>query len=196
MGVVTRVTREDRRLQLQKEAAGEHLYANRVRVYPKTVHGPVRRVKWAILIACLAIYYTLPWVRWRRGPGQPSQAVLLDLWHERFYVFDLELWPQDIWLLAGALICGAVCLFLVTSLFGRLWCGYACPQTVWTDLFMYVENLIEGDRSARIRLAAAPWSASKVARRVSKHAVWLLISVLTGGAWVFYFTDAPTLAHD
>ena len=88
------------------EAAGDHLYANRVRVYPKTVHGVVRQTKWAILIVCLTIYYLLPWVRWHRGPGEPSQALLLDISNERFYFFNLELWPQDIWLLAGLLILG------------------------------------------------------------------------------------------
>jgi cytochrome c oxidase accessory protein FixG len=144
----------------------------------------------------LAIYYLVPWIRWDRGPHAPDQAVLVDLAHERFYFFFIEIWPQEVYYITGLLILAAVALFLVTSLFGRLWCGYACPQTVWTDLFIYVENLIEGDRSARIRLAAAPWSAGKVAKRVSKHTVWLIISVLTGGAWVFYFTDAPALAHD
>src|SRR6202012_4148484 len=118
------------------------MYANRVRVYPKTVHGVVRQVKWAILITCLTIYYLLPWLRWHRRPGEPSQAGLLDIWHEGFSFFYLELWTQNIWLLAVALICGSVGLFLVTSLCGRLWCGYACPQTGWTDLFMWIEQWV------------------------------------------------------
>ena len=110
------------------------------------------------MVACLAVYYTLPWLRWSRGPGVPDQAILLDLWHERFYFFDVVLWPQDIYLLTLALILAAIGLFLVTSLFGRVWCGYTCPQTVWTDLFMTVERWIEGDRNARMKRDAAPWT--------------------------------------
>ena len=175
-------------------AANRSFYKSRVPIYPKMVHGLYRRLKWAVMAVTLAIYYIVPWIRWDRGPHAPSQAVLVDLAHERFYFFFIEIWPQEVYYITGLLILAAVALFLVTSLFGRLWCGYACPQTVWTDLFIYVENRIEGDRGSRIRLAAAPWTAGKVAKRVSKHAVWILIAVLTGGAWVFYFTDAPQLA--
>jgi polyferredoxin len=146
---VSRISKTDSRLRDHQEAVAHDLYANRVKVYPKTVHGPMRRIKWAVLIACLAVYYVLPWVRWYRGPNQPSQAVLLDISTERFYLFDLQLWPQDIWLLAGLLILAAVLLFLVTSLVGRVWCGYTCPQTVWTDLFMWIEKEIEGVVSRR-----------------------------------------------
>jgi polyferredoxin len=159
---VSRISKDERLLQLQREAAGDHLYANRVKVYPKTVHGLVRRTKWAILVTCLTIYYLLPWLRWHRGPGQPTQAVLLDISRERFYFFNLELWPQDIWLLAGLLILGAVGLFLVTSLFGRLWCGYTCPQTVWTDLFMWVERWVEGDRNERMQRDAGAVDADVI----------------------------------
>jgi cytochrome c oxidase accessory protein FixG len=191
--VVSRISKDERRLQIEREAAGDHLYANRVRVYPKTVHGVVRQTKWAILIVCLTIYYLLPWVRWHRGPGEPSQALLLDISNERFYFFNLELWPQDIWLLAGALIMGAVALFLVTSLFGRLWCGYSCPQTVWTDLFMWVERWVEGDRNERMQRDAGPMTADTVWKKVLKHTIWLAIAFWTGGAWIMYFVDAPTV---
>jgi cytochrome c oxidase accessory protein FixG len=190
---VSRISKLTRQLQLQQEEAGHHLFANRVRVYPKAVHGPVRRVKWAVLAACLTVYYLLPWLRWNRGPGRPDQAVLLDLWNERFYVFDLELWPQDIWLLAGALILGAVSLFLVTSLAGRLWCGYACPQTVWTDLFMWIERGIEGDRNERMQRDAEPLTADTAWKKFLKHWAWLTIAFWTGGAWIMYFVDAPTV---
>jgi cytochrome c oxidase accessory protein FixG len=190
---VSRISKQDRRLQIQREAAGDHLFANRVKVYPKTVHGRVRQVKWAILILCLTIYYVLPWVRWHRGPGRPTQAVLLDLDTERFYFFDLELWPQDIWLLAGLLILGAVALFLVTSLFGRLWCGYTCPQTVWTDLFMWVERWVEGDRNERMQRDAQPLTADTVWKKFLKHTIWLAIAFWTGGAWIMYYVDAPTV---
>lgn len=182
--------------QASNSAANRAFYKSRVPIYPKLVRGTYRRIKWAAMAITLAIYYFVPWIRWDRGPHAPGQAVLVDLAHERFYFFFVEIWPQEIYYITGLLILAAVALFLVTSLFGRLWCGYACPQTVWTDLFIYIENLIEGDRSARIRLAAAPWTASKVGKRVAKHTVWLAIAVLTGGAWIFYFTDAPTLMHD
>jgi cytochrome c oxidase accessory protein FixG len=190
---VSRISRSDRVLQLEREAAGDHLFANRVRVYPKSVHGVARRTKWVILVLCLAIYYLLPWLRWRRGPYQPTQAILLDVANERFYFFNLELWPQDIWLLAGLLILGAVGLFLVTSLFGRLWCGYTCPQTVWTDLFMWVERWIEGDRNERMQRDAAPLNAVTVWKKVLKHSIWLGIAFWTGGAWIMYYVDAPTV---
>ena len=105
---------------LEKVPPPSVLYANRVKVYTKDVYGPVRSAKSAIMVACLAIYYTLPWLRWDRGPHAPDQALLLDLWHERFYFFNIVLWPQDIYLLTGALVLGAVGLFLVTSMFGRV----------------------------------------------------------------------------
>ena len=144
----------------------------------------------------LGIYYLTPWLRWDRGPGAPDQAVLIDLPARRFYFFFIEIWPQEVYYITGLLILAAVGLFLVTSIWGRAWCGYACPQTVWTDLFIAVERLIEGDRNARIRLDRATWTTSKLAKRVVKHTAWVAIAVLTGGAWVFYFADAPTLLGD
>jgi cytochrome c oxidase accessory protein FixG len=186
----------DRLVRSDMDGAEIPLFAPHERIYPKAVKGPVRRIKWLILILCLAIYYLLPWVRWDRGPGQASQAVLLDIYDGRFYFFDLEIWPQEIYYLTGLLITGAVTLFLVTSLFGRLWCGYACPQTVWTDLFMWVERLLEGDRSARIRRDAQALSLGKAARKLAKHTIWLLLAAATGGAWIMYYVDAPTLARE
>ncbi len=190
---MSRISKADRQLQLQKEEAGEHLYANRVRVYPKSVYGPVRRFKWAVLIVCLAIYYLLPWLRWHRGVNQPNQAVLLDLSHERFYFFNLEFWPQDIYYLTGLMIIAAVALFLVTSLIGRVWCGYTCPQTVWTDLFMWVERVLEGDRNERMKRDAEPLTFGTATRKTLKHAIWLGIAFWTGGAWIMYYVDAPTV---
>ena len=173
------------------------LYANRVRVYPRAVRGLDRRVKWAILAVCLGVYYVTPWLRWDRGPGRPSQAVLLDIATERFFFFNLEFWPQDVFYLAGLLVLGAVTLFLVTSLFGRLWCGYTCPQTVWTDVFMAIERWIEGDRNERMRRDQRAFGLNrqgldKAWRKLSKHAIWLAVSFWTGGAWIMYFADAPT----
>jgi cytochrome c oxidase accessory protein FixG len=181
---------------LEKAAPPGALYADRVRVYTKDVYGPVRSAKSAIMVFCLAVYYTLPWLRWGRGPGVPDQAILLDLWHERFYFFNVVLWPQDIYLLTGLLILGAISLFLVTSLFGRLWCGYACPQTVWTDLFMTVERWIEGDRNTRMKRDAGPWNRDKLWRKLAKHWVWFWIAFWTGGAWVMYFVNAPIVVGE
>jgi cytochrome c oxidase accessory protein FixG len=125
--------------------------------------------------------------------NQPDQAVLLSITNERFYFFNLELWPQDIYYLTGLLIMASVGLFLVTSLFGRVWCGFTCPQTVWTDLFMWVERVIEGDRNERMKRDAAPITLDSVWRKTLKHAVWLGIAFWTGGAWIMYYVDAPTV---
>ena len=177
-------------------ATQRQYYKSREPIYPKLVHGTFRKLKWAVMLVTLGFYYLLPWVRWNRGPGIPDQAILVDLAHERFYFFFIELWPQEVYYITGLLILAALGIFLAAALFGRVWCGYTCPQTVWTDLFIAVERLIEGDRSARIRLTAEPMSVSKLAKRVAKHATWILIAVGTGGAWVFYFSDAPTLARE
>jgi cytochrome c oxidase accessory protein FixG len=169
-------------------------YVARVQIYPKLVHGRFRLLKWLALAAMLGIYYGLPWLRWDRGPNAPDQAVLVDLVRERFYFFWIEIWPQEVYYITGLLILASLGLFLVTSLFGRVWCGYACPQTVWTDLYILVERLVEGDRNERIRLDKSPWTLDKIGRKFTKHALWILIAAATGGAWIFYFHDAPTLA--
>ncbi|PQA88880.1 cytochrome c oxidase accessory protein CcoG [Hyphococcus luteus] len=174
-------------------AAGRTLYKKREPIYPKLVHGKFRALKWFVLCATLGVYYLLPWVRWPRGPGEPDQAVLVDFAGRRFYFFFIEIWPDELYFLTGLLILAALGLFLATALFGRIWCGYACPQTVWTDLYIAVERMIEGDRNKRMRLDKAPWSAEKIGKKVSKHALWLVIAALTGGAWIFYFHDAPTV---
>ena len=167
-----------------------------MRIYPARVKGRIRRIKWAVLIVCLSIYYLLPWLRWDRGPNAPHQAVLLDLWHERFWFFNFEFWPNEIYYLTGLMITGAVSLFLVTSLFGRLWCGYTCPQTVWTDLFMFVERLLEGDRNARMRQDNGPLTIDIAWRKIAKHTIWFGIAFWTGGAWIMYFVDAPTIVRE
>lgn len=171
---------------------GGSFYATRIKVYPRAVGGRWRTIKWAVLVLLLGIYYLVPWLRWDRGPDAPSQAILLDLDGRRGWIFDVVIWPQEVYFVTGFLILAAVGLFLATSLFGRVWCGFACPQTVWTDLFMLVERLIEGDRNQRMRLDEAPLSPAKAVRKVAKHAGWLLIAAATGGAWVFYYVDAPT----
>ncbi|MEO0816447.1 MAG: cytochrome c oxidase accessory protein CcoG [Pseudomonadota bacterium] len=189
-------------LDLERRAPGKpvppppkDLYAKRAQIYPKLAHGKFRMVKWIVMAATLGVYYLVPWIRWDRGAGAPDQAVLADFAGERFYFFFIEIWPQEIYYLTGLLILAALGLFLVTSLFGRVWCGYTCPQTVWTDLFIWVERAFEGDRAARMRLDKAKLSFNKLWRKTGKHLVWILISFLTGGAFILYWHDAPTIAE-
>ena len=170
------------------------LYAKRQPVYPKAVHGKFRRLKWLVMAVTLTIYYVTPCLSCDRGPYAPDQAVLIDLANRRFYFGPIEIWPHEFYYVAGLLIMAGVGLFLLTSVVGRAWCGYACPQTVWTDLFQHIERFIDGDRNAQMRLAKAPWTVGKIARRSLKYAVFLAVSIATGGAWIFYFADAPTLA--
>ncbi len=169
------------------------LYTARKKVFPKRASGDYRRFKWIVMAITLGIYYLTPWLRWDRGPNAPDQAVLLDFPHRRFYFFFIEIWPQEFIYIAGLLVMAGVGLFLITSVVGRAWCGYTCPQTVWVDLFLVVERWIEGDRNARIKLDAGPWTFDKIRKRVIKHGIWIAIAVATGGAWIFYFADAPTL---
>jgi cytochrome c oxidase accessory protein FixG len=168
-------------------------YKPRTPIYPKLVHGKWRQIKWAMLILTLTIYWVTPWIRWPRPHGAPQHAVLVDFFGPRFYFFFIELWPQEVYFITGLLVLAALALFMTTALFGRLWCGYSCPQTVWTDLFIVVERMFEGDRNQRMRLDTAPWSFDKAWRKTGKHLTWLGISFATGGAWIFYFQDAPTL---
>src|SRR5690242_7760287 len=171
------------------------LYAARKEVYPQSVSGTFRRTKWGLMAFCLGVYYLLPFVRWNRGLGAPNQAVLVDLPNSRFYFFFIELWPQEVYYFTGLLIVAALTLFLMNAVGGRIWCGYLCPQTVWTDLFYAVERVIEGDRRERMRKDAAKGAMTlrRVGEIVLKHTIWLMIAWWTGGAWVLYFADAPTL---
>lgn len=163
------------------------------KIYPRSVKGRYRRLKWLAMAVLLGIYYAVPWIRWDRGAHAPNQAVLIDMPSRRAYFFNIELWPQEVYFFAGLLVLAAVGLFFVTSLFGRVWCGYACPQTVWTDLFVAVEKWIQGDRNARMKLDKSAFGFEKLWKKTATHAVWILIALCTGGAWVFYFVDAPTL---
>jgi cytochrome c oxidase accessory protein FixG len=172
------------------------LYAAREPVFPRRVSGPFRTLKWWLMAVTLGIYYLTPWIRWDRGPDLPDQAVLVDLGNRRFFFFMIEIWPHEFYFVAGLLIMAGLGLFLFTSALGRVWCGYACPQTVWTDLFILVERWVEGDRNARVRLWNAKWDFRKIRLRMTKWTLWFLIALATGGAWVFYFTDAPTLLRD
>jgi cytochrome c oxidase accessory protein FixG len=171
------------------------LYAPGRKVYPQAVRGHYRNIKWAVLAITLGIYYLLPFVRWDRGPSAPSQAVLLDFPNRRFYFFFIEIWPQEVYYLTGLLVLAAMGLFLMNAVAGRVWCGYLCPQTVWTDLFYAVERFFEGDRRERLRNDQSRLTFELVARKAGKHAVWLIIAWWTGGAWVLYFADAPTMVY-
>jgi cytochrome c oxidase accessory protein FixG len=172
------------------------LYAARPKVYPQAVHGRFRRIKWTILCITLGVYYLLPFVRWDRGPGLPNQAVMIDFPHRRFYFFFIELWPQEVYYLTGLLILAALILFLMNAVAGRIWCGYMCPQTVWTDLFYAVERWVEGDRRERMMSDRKGWTFTHIRRVALKHFLWIMIAWWTGGAWVLYFADAPTLVKE
>ncbi len=172
------------------------LYAEHVKIHPKLVHGTFRNLKWLVMVLTLGVYYLLPWLRWDRGPALPDQFALIDFANQRLFFGPMEIWAQEFYYVTGLLVLAALALFLVTALAGRVWCGYACPQTVWTDLFVMVERFFQGDRNARLRLQKAPWSWDKFWKLGVTHATWLFISLLTGGAFVFYFRDAPTLAYE
>jgi cytochrome c oxidase accessory protein FixG len=172
------------------------LYVPRKQIYPQAVKGRFRTIKWVVLAITLGIYYFLPFIRWDRGPNAPDQAILVDLANGRFYFFFIEIWPQEVYYITGLLVLAALTLFLMNAVAGRIWCGYLCPQTVWTDLFYAVERLIEGDRRERLRKAQDKFAPRALARKLLKHSIWLLIAWWTGGAWVLYFADAPTLVRD
>lgn len=171
-------------------------FAKQEKIYPKRVWGRFRKLKWAAMIVTLGIYYLAPFIRWDRGPNAPDQAILIDLPARRAYWFNIEIWPQEVYIFTGILILAAIALFFVTSLFGRVWCGYFCPQTVWTDLFVWVERIIQGDRNARKKLRDAPWTFDKFRKIVTTHFLWIVIAWATAGSFVLYFNDAPTLVHD
>jgi cytochrome c oxidase accessory protein FixG len=166
------------------------LYVSEAKIQPRAVHGWFAAWRWALVWATQIVFYGLPWLSWN---GRP--ALLFDLGARRFYVLGLVLYPQDVIYLAGLLILSALGLFLFTAVAGRLWCGYACPQTVYTEMFMWIERRFEGDRGARLKLDAAPWSWNKAWRRGGKHAVWLAVGLWTGFTFVAYFTPARTLAQ-
>ncbi|OGT84422.1 MAG: cytochrome c oxidase accessory protein CcoG [Gammaproteobacteria bacterium RIFCSPLOWO2_12_FULL_52_10] len=185
----TLVSSTDRPDDQQVEAA---LFAKREKIYPREVHGLYATLRNTSVIGLLAIYFVLPWVAW-----DGRQAVLFDLPARKFYIFSLTFWPQDFLNLAFLLIIAALSLFFFTALAGRLWCGYACPQTVWTELFIWVERLLEGNRSQQIRLDKLPrWNRERVRAKLLKHAVWLVIAWYTGFTFLAYFRPAGDLLAD
>lgn len=164
------------------------LYAAHEKIYPRNVKGVFTNWRWIMVWVTQIIFYGLPWIEW----GQ-RQAVLFDLGARRFYIFGLVLYPQDFIYLTGMLIIAALSLFLFTAVAGRLWCGYACPQTVYTEVFLWVEQFMEGDRSARMRRDTGAMTAQKVGRKTGKHLIWLLIGLWTGFTFVGYFTPIQTM---
>lgn len=170
-------------------------FEKRKKTYPQSVKGRFRHIKNNITWIGLIIYLGLPFLRWDRGPALPNQGILIDISHSRAYFFFIEMWPEEAYYLAGILIFAAVLLFFVTSLFGRVWCGYSCPQTVWVDLFIMVERLFQGDRNQRIQLDRKGFSFSNIWRKTATHTGWMLIGLITGFAFVCYFGDAFLLIH-
>jgi cytochrome c oxidase accessory protein FixG len=181
---------------LDTPLGGAPLAAGPERVVPRSVKGRYRALKWGILSLAYGVYFLLPWLRWDRGDALPDQALLFDIAGRRFYLFDLVVHAQDIFWLAGFLMVAALLLFFVTGLLGRVFCGYFCFQTLWTDVFLLIERWVQGDRNARLRLAKAPLGVAKAARLGATHALWLLVAFATGLAFVLYWGDAPTLVGD
>ncbi|MCV6576889.1 MAG: cytochrome c oxidase accessory protein CcoG [Cohaesibacter sp.] len=183
--------------QAQGTSTGSvELYEKAPKIFPQSVKGRFRTIKWVFMIFALGLYYFLPFVRWDRGEGAPDQAVLIDFTANRFYFFFLEIWPQEFYQITGLLIIASLALFLMNALAGRVWCGYMCPQTVWTDLFFAIERWIEGDRRVQMQAQNQPLTAKRLGQKSLKHFLWLMVAWWTGGAWVLYFTDAPSLVVD
>ena len=169
------------------------LYAKWQKLYPRYQKGFFRDLRWLASWVFLGSFGLLPIIRWDRSANMPDQAILFDLPARKFYIFNLTIWPQEIFLLAVVLIFLAIGLFFITALAGRVFCGYLCFQTVWTDLFLYVEKLLEGNRKQRMKLDAGNWHFAKLWKKLLKHFLWLLIGVYTGAIFTAYFVDAPTL---
>jgi polyferredoxin len=167
------------------------MYAAREEIHPREVKGRFASLRWACLWLTQLLFYGMPWLQLHE-----RQAVLFDLGTRKFYLFGLVLWPQDFIYLAALLILCAYGLFLVTTVAGRVWCGYACPQTVYTEVFLWIERRIEGNRSARIRLDRQPWTPEKIAKRGAKHLAWGVVALWTGFTFVGYFTPVRQLAHE
>jgi cytochrome c oxidase accessory protein FixG len=171
--------------------AEQSLYEVRKRIYPRAVHGWFAAWRWSLVWLTQLVFYGTPWLSWN-----DRQAVLFDLGARKFYIFGLVFWPQDIIYLTALLVLAALSLFLFTAVAGRLWCGYACPQTVYTEIFMWIERKIEGDRTARMQLDRGPMSARKLRLKAAKHIAWIAVGLWTGFTFVGYFTPIKMLASD
>jgi cytochrome c oxidase accessory protein FixG len=167
------------------------LYASEAKIYPRTVSGFFSRWRWGLVFLTQLIFYGLPWLEWGS-----RQAVVFDLGARRFFIFNLVLYPQDFIYLTGILVISALSLFLFTAVAGRLWCGFACPQTVYTEIFLWIERKIEGDRTARLKLDKSEMSLEKLVKKWFKHIVWIGIAMWTGFTFVGYFTPIRSLAME
>jgi cytochrome c oxidase accessory protein FixG len=165
------------------------LYQRRIPIYPRSVTGRFRTLKYGILVMAYGVYYLLPWLRWER-PNAPDQAVLFDIPGRHFYLFDLVVQVQDIIWLGGFLVIAAMLLFFITGIAGRVFCGYFCFQTLWTDMFILIERLVQGERPARIRLGKAPWGRQKMLKMGTTYLLWLVVAFLTGLTFTLYWGDA------
>ena len=173
------------------EVAVIKMYKAREEIYPREIQGKYASLRWFFVWVTQLLFYGLPWFSWN-----DRQAVLFDLAARKFYIFGIVLWPQDFIYLAALLIISAYSLFLFTAIFGRVWCGFTCPQTVYTEIFMWLERKIEGDRSARIRLDRQPASLGKFSRKIAKHLSWGALALWTGFTFVGYFTPISVLANE
>lgn len=175
---------EPQKIEVQEQS----LYQKKEKIYPRKVNGFFDRLRSISVYVLLGIYYIFPWITWN-----DRQAVLFDLPARKFYVFGLSFWPQDFIYLSWLLIIAALALFFFTALAGRLWCGYACPQTVWTETFLWMERWVEGDRNKRMRLDKMPWNAEKIRKKTIKHFLWITFSLFTGFTFIGYFTPIKEL---
>ena len=173
------------------EIAPQSLYAAQTKIYPREIGGVFARLRIAAMVVLLGGYYLAAWVPW-----DGRQALLFDLPARKFYVLGLVLWPQDFFFLSWLLIIAALSLFFFTALAGRVWCGYACPQTVWTEAFLWMERLTEGRGPARRKLDAGPWTANKLWRKSAKQALWIVFALWTGFTFVGYFTPIRELGRE
>ena len=176
---------------MPEPAAANAFYASRPKAYPREIGGRFQRLRKLAVLALLGLFYGVPWLSW-----DGRQAVLFDLPARQFHVFGLLFLPQDFFFLTLLLICAALTLFFFTAMAGRLWCGYACPQTVWTETFLWMERWAEGDRARRIKLDKSPWTTEKVLRKAAKHAMWIGFSLFTGFTFVSFFTPRTELWHE
>jgi len=177
--------------KLVEEPAPQRLYAAQAKVYPREIDGRFARLRTSAVFVLLGVFYALPWLRW-----DGHQAVLFDLPARKFHVLGLTFWPQDFFWLAWLLIIAALSLFFFTALAGRLWCGYACPQTVWTEVFLAIERAFEGRRNERVKLDAGAWTRAKILRKGGKQAVWIVFALWTGFTFVGFFTPIVELARE
>jgi polyferredoxin len=173
------------------EATADKLYAAQPKVYPREIDGRFARLRLVAVFVLLGIFYVFPWLRW-----DGHQAVLFDLPARKFHVFALTFWPQDFFWLAWLLIIAGLSLFFFTALAGRLWCGYACPQTVWTEVFLWIERAVEGRRNQRIKLDSGPWTREKILRKSTKQTLWIIFSLWTGFTFVGFFTPILELGRE